>query len=34
LANEHYLELETELGNEQPAPLFEEVVISEAEYKK
>ena len=34
LANTHYCELETELGNTQPSLLFENVVGSEADFTK
>ena len=33
LANQHYEELENELGNEQPTPLYKQVWVTEAQMK-
>jgi len=34
LANKHYLELEKELGNETPEPLFTNFIVTESSMKK
>lgn len=34
LANKHYYELENELGNEKPEPLFTELVVGESGLRK
>lgn len=33
-ANQHYLELEKELGNESPLPLYEQLYITEKQFKE
>lgn len=34
LANEHFIELEKELGNEKPEPLFADFFVTEDQFKK
>ena len=34
LANEHFVELERELGNEKPEPLFGEIIVTEDKFSK
>ena len=34
LANQHFAELERELGNEKPEPLFGEITVTENRFKK
>jgi hypothetical protein len=34
LANRHFYELELELGNEKPEPLFGEIIVTEDQFKK
>ena len=34
LANEHFVELERELGNEKPEPLFGQIIVTEDKFSK
>ena len=34
LANQHFADLERELGNEKPEPLFGEIIVTEDQFKK